>query len=126
MPPIESYSSRGPRPRVKFTADWDKLHQSRFTTIRSWRKETEQFYRLHVGETFNLIRTNREWSTTGPKIGEATLVSVERVVPAALPAELVADDVRIRGQVDTAWLLKLNRMTDALLLTFVNPRGSVT
>lgn len=111
------------RQRVKFTVDWDKLRAPSFATIRSWRQDKEEFYRAHLGETFNLIRVSSEWQVRGPKIGEATLVGVQRVVPADLPVELITEDVLVRGKPDPEWLARISRMADGLLLRFENHTG---
>lgn len=117
------YTPSPRRQRVKFSEDWDKLRSPRFTTIRTWRREKEEFYRAHVGETFTVLRVPTEWSHRGHKIGEATLLKVERVVPSALPLALLVEDVRRNGAPVSVWMDRLSRMEDGLLLTFENHTG---
>lgn len=109
--------------RIKFTADWDKLDGPRFTTIRSYRPEKHTFYQSKVGETFTVLRVPTEWSHKGRKVGEATLVSVTVVRPAALPALQLQQDVEIRGKPDQHWLDRLMAMDRAILLEFENHTG---
>jgi hypothetical protein len=111
--------------RVKFSADWDKLKEPRFTTIRSYGRDKEVFYASHRGERFTLLRVPHEFAhhSKGRKIGEATLLSVSRVVPRELPLQVLLDDVRQNGRPSGEWLQKLGKMDEALLLTFENHTG---
>jgi len=38
--------------KIKFTHVWDKLNDPEFTTIRSWNKEKEDYYRGCIGQEF--------------------------------------------------------------------------
>jgi hypothetical protein len=111
--------------RVKFSADWDKLKDSRFTTIRSYRIEKEKFYRALVGQPFTILRVPHEFShpSKGRKIGTATLRSVEVIVPSRMPAIELQRDVTIGGRPDQKWLDRLLSMDKALLLEFENHTG---
>ncbi len=111
------------RQRIKFSEDWDKLKAPRFTTIRTWRADKEEFYRAHVGETFTVLRVATEWSVRGRKFGEAILLKVERVVPKSLPLSVLVEDVRKAGAPSSVWMERLSRMDDGLLLTFENLTG---
>ena len=109
--------------RVKFTVEWDKLADPRFTTIRSYRPEKEEYYRSKVGEAFTLLKVPTEWSYRGHKIGSATLRSVRVVRPAELPAAELQRDVMRGGKPDQGWLDRLLAMPKAVLLEFENDTG---
>ena len=113
------------RQHIKFSADWDKLKAVRFTTIRSWSGTKERFYREHIGEVFTMLRVPHEFAhpRKGRKIGEATLLAVEKVAPRELPMALVANDVRIGGVPSVRGIDKISAMDEGLLLTFENHTG---
>ena len=71
--------------RIQFTEDWDKLAQPRFTTIRSYERAKEEYYRSQVGKTMLVWRKTGRSIWNGHKIGTATLRSVCVVRPADLP-----------------------------------------
>jgi hypothetical protein len=110
---------------IKFALDWDKLREPRFTTVRSYRKEKEEWYRAQVGTDFTILRVPHEMAhpSKGRKIGTATLRSVERIKPGAMsPTEFIAD-VTINGEPSKEWVKRLLAMDDALLLRFENHTG---
>ena len=109
--------------RISFTEDWDKLRESRFTTIRSYRPEKEQYYRELVGKTLLLWRKTGRSVGNGHGIGQATLLSVEVVCPRHLPMWIIHEDVRRGGVMDNGWLHRLMLMDKGLLLTFENHTG---
>lgn len=110
--------------RIKFAEDWDKLVHPRFTTIRSYRQEKEQFYRGQIGQEFTILRVNNYWQFRGRKIGTATLRSVRVVRPAydLLGAELDSDVMR-GGLPDAGWRDRILEMPRALVLEFENHTG---
>lgn len=116
-------SSPPRRQHIKFSEDWDKLRQPRFTTIRSHRAEKERFYRAHLGETFTILRVNNYWSHIGRKIGEATLLGVRVTPPRALPVDELVRDVTRGGKIDEEWMRRLLAMDVSLVLDFVNHTG---
>lgn len=111
--------------RVKFTLEWDKLKEPRFTTIRSYNRQKEEFYRALVGQEFTILKVPHELAhpSKGRKIGSATLRSVEVVKPGELPADLVRRDVTHEGRVNDKWLDRVLEMDKALLLAFENHTG---
>ena len=110
--------------RIKFSADWDKLREPRFTTIRSYSREKEEYYRARVGKPFTILRVpNYWWSHRGHKIGTATLRAVRVVTPRDLPAGELHRDVLRDGIPDNGWLERLLTMDRALLLEFENHTG---
>lgn len=109
--------------RIQFTEDRDKLKAPRFTTIRSYRAEKEEYYRSLVGQTLLVWRKTGRSIWNGHKVGTATLLRVDVVEPRRLPAELLWTDVARDGTVDNAWLRRLMEMDRALLLEFENHTG---
>lgn len=109
--------------RIQFTEDWDKLKAPRFTTIRSYRAEKEEYYRSLIGQPLLVWRKTGRSIWNGHKVGTATLRRVEVVEPRRLPAELLWTDVARNGTVDNAWLRRLMEMDRALLLEFENHTG---
>lgn len=116
-------SSTPRRQHVKFSEDWDKLAQPRFTTIRSYRLDKERFYRKHLGETFTVLRVNNYWSHIGRKIGEATLLGVRVQSPKAIPVDELVRDVSRGGRIDEEWMRRILAMDVALVLEFENHTG---
>ena len=108
---------------IKFSEDWDKLADPRFTTIRSYRPGKEAYYRSHLGEDFEVIRVKDYWKGRGRKIGTATLRSVRVVKPSELPAGEIHRDTVRGGKIDQVWMDRLLQMDRALLLEFDNHTG---
>ena len=79
--------------RIKFSEDWDKLAEPRFTTIRSYRASKETYYRSQIGKTLTLWRQTGRSVWNGHKIGQAVLLRVEAVRPRDLPVTLLIRDV---------------------------------
>lgn len=105
--------------RIKFTLIWDKLNDPAFTTIRSWNRGKEEYYKSHIGQRFTVLKIERAYQQTpGSLICRAWLKDVTVVNPSFLPASLVQRDVTIEGKVDQAWCEKILGMRKALLLTF--------
>ena len=111
--------------RIKFTLEWDKLKEPRFTTIRSYRPDKLDFYEHQVGEEFGVFKVPHEFAAPwkGTKIGSATLRSARMVEPAKLPAEVLLRDVAYGGKPDQRWLDRLLAMPTAILLEFENHTG---
>lgn len=110
--------------RIRFAADWDKLGDPRFTTIRSYRSEKETFYCSKVGQDFAVVRVRHAWQNVGRQIGTATLRSVRVIVPLAdLKAGELERDVQVNGAPDDGWRMRILHMPKALLLEFENHTG---
>lgn len=109
--------------RIQFSEDWDKLREPRFTTIRSYRPEKEEYYRELVGRDFVVWRKTGRSIRNGHKIGTATLLSVQVVRPCDLPAGDIHRDVLRGGKPDLRWMQRLLEMDRALLLEFENHTG---
>ncbi len=118
--------------RIKFSEDWDKLTEPRFTTIRSYRASKETYYRSQVGKTLTVWRQTGRSVWNGHKIGQAVLLRVEAVRPRDLPVTLLIRDVTRGGKPDAEWMVRLVDMPKALLLEFENqtvllaPKGDRT
>ena len=109
--------------RIKFSEDWDKLAEPRFTTIRSYRASKETYYRSQIGRTMTVWRRTGRSVWNGHKIGQAILLRVEAVRPRDLPVTLLIHDVTRGGKPDAEWLARLVDMPKALLLEFENQTG---
>jgi hypothetical protein len=109
--------------RVKFTVEWDKLKEPRFTTIRSYRPDKLAYYESRVGHEFTVLKVPTEWSYRGYKLGTATLRPARVVKPAELPAAELLHDVAHGGRPDQGWLERLVAMPSAILLKFENHTG---
>jgi hypothetical protein len=111
--------------RIKFTIEWDKLKDPRFTTIRSYRPDKFDFYECHVGEEFGIFKVPHQFAAPwkGTKIGSATLRSVRLVEPARLSAKEILRDVTYEGKPDQWWLDRLLAMPTAIILEFENHTG---
>lgn len=110
-------------PRIQFSEDWDKLRLPRFTTIRSYRREKEEYYRGLAGQTLVVWRKTGRAFWNGHKIGQATLRSVRVIKPGDLPAAELHADILRGGKPDTVWESRLLAMDRALLLEFENHTG---
>lgn len=111
--------------RIQFSEDWDKLREPRFTTIRTYRPEKEEYYRELVGRDFLVWRKTGRSIWNGHKIGTATLRSVQVVRPSDLPAGDLHRDVLRGGKPDPEWMERLLQMDRALLLEFENHTGNL-
>ncbi len=109
--------------RIKFSEDWDKLREPRFTTIRSYRPDKERYYRGLVGSAFVLWRETGHSFWNEHKVGVATLRTVRIVRPADLPAAEFRADVLRGGTPDRTWEARLLAMDRALLLELENHTG---
>lgn len=106
--------------RIRFTELWDKLEQPRFTTIRSYRRDKETYYRSLVGQELLPWLDNGKSVYFGRPLGRATLRSVRVVKPGDLPAHELRADLLHGGQVDRVWESRVLAMDRALLLEFEN------
>lgn len=89
--------------KIKFSHLWDKLQGPRFSTIRSWNKEKDQYYSSKIGEKFTVLKVDHFYQNKmGNLICHAYLAEVRAVNPRDLSDEL----------------LEIMKMEKALLLTF--------
>ena len=47
--------------KIKFSYVWDKLNDPEFTTIRSWNKEKEDYYRGCIGQEFQVWKSKETY-----------------------------------------------------------------
>jgi len=108
-----------PLNRIKFSERWDKLSEVEFTTIRTWNKAKESYYRSLVGQEFKIAKAREKYPfRIEYNLRNAYLLSVVVVVPKDISPEILLKDVRLGGIVQEQWLQKLLSIDKALLLTF--------
>ena len=47
--------------KIRFSHVWDKLRDPEFTTIRTWTKEKEEYYKEHTGEEFQVWKAKEAY-----------------------------------------------------------------
>ena len=105
--------------RIRFSERWDKLNDSVFTTIRPYTPEKATYYKRHIGQEYKIAKTKARYPfALEYYVKKAYLVSVEVVNPRVLDLAILAKDVRLNGQLQETWFLKLLSMKKAILLTF--------
>ena len=112
--------------KIKFSQHWDKLHDSKFTTIRSWNASKEEYYISKIGEKFTVLYVDHPYQQRpGTLICHAWLESVWQINPRKLPQKILDKDVMLNEKVMDDWLQKLLKMDKALLLKFSKSNPSV-
>lgn len=106
--------------RIVFSELWDKLRvgEPRFTTIRSYTRQKERYYRSLIGQTLVIWYSHGGSDNHGRELGTAVLRDVSAVVPRDMPVETLREDVLRSGKVDSTWMKRLCAMDVALLLKF--------
>ena len=105
--------------KIRFSHVWDKLRDPEFTTIRSWNKEKENYYKEHTGEEFQVWKALDRYPFRKERvITHAWLYRVSVVKPSDLPETVILKDVRLDGAVQERWRTKILKMDKALLLEF--------
>lgn len=95
---------------IKFTRKWTKLNTAPgglFTTIRRSYQEKAEYYRSHIGDTFNI-------DVNGNNGGMARLLAVFRGPAESLPGPLLSYDT----DGDLTWIGKIKRSDEVLVLLF--------
>jgi hypothetical protein len=105
--------------KIKFSYVWDKLNDSEFTTIRSWNKEKEDYYRNLIWQKFSVWKIKNEYSFKPEYvICHAYLLDVKVVNPNNLDKKVIEKDVLLNGSVQQDWIKRILKYEKALLLTF--------
>ena len=109
--------------RIKFTHVWDKLSDPVFTTIRTWNKEKEEYYRSHISEEFQVWKAKNVYSfRLEYVICHAFLLDVKHMKSKDIVEATLRKDVSLNGQPNAEWIIKIMKNDDVLLLTFSKER----
>ena len=109
--------------KIKFTHVWDKLNDPEFTTIRSWTKEKEDYYRGCIGQEFSVWKVKNAFSYLPEHvICHAFLLDVKRMKSKDIDKATLEKDVLLNGKPDTDWIIKIMKNDTVLLLTFSKQR----
>ena len=105
--------------KIKFSYVWDKLNDPEFTTIRSWNKEKEDYYRGCIGQEFQVWKS-KETYPFRPEyvICHAYLLYSLVANPEDLDNEMLRKDVSMNGTPDMDWMEKIRKMKKVIVLTF--------
>jgi hypothetical protein len=97
---------------IKFSEPWDKLNNiDGFTTIRSSNPAKLKYYT-------NLLNQEFEISLNGKTIGHAILRDVEELSGIDVPENILRDDVKLNGRINSLWYEKIRNMEKVILLNF--------
>ena len=109
--------------KIKFSLLWDKLNDPEFTTIRSWNKEKEEYYRNCIGQEFSCWKVRNAFSYFPEYvICHAYLQDVKRMKSKDLDKAILEKDVSLDGKPDTDWITKIMNNDEVLLLSFSRRR----
>jgi hypothetical protein len=112
--------------RIKFSCLWDKLQDPDFTTIRSWDKSKEEYYRIRIGQEFQVWKIKESYPFTLQYVlFHAWLGEINVVNPLDIPTAVLAKDIRIDGQESVKWAKKIlkNKKVIVLKFTKAHPKG---
>ena len=109
--------------KIKFTYEWDKLRDPEFTTIRSWNKEKEDYYRGCIGQEFSCWKVKNTFSYLPEYvICHAFLQDVQVLDPKRISMETLKKDTMLDGNVNSDWLYRIMKNKTVILLTFLKQR----
>ena len=109
--------------KIKFTYEWDKLRDPEFTTIRSWNKEKEDYYRGCIGQEFSCWKVKNTFSYLPEYvICHAFLQDVQVLDPKRISMETLKKDTMLDGNVNSDWLYRIMKNKTVILLAFSKQR----
>jgi hypothetical protein len=109
--------------KIKLTHVWDKLNDPEFTTIRSWNKEKEDYYRGCIGQEFSCWKVKNTFSYLPEYvICHAFLQDVQVLDPKRISMETLKKDTMLDGNVNSDWLYRIMKNKTVILLTFSKQR----
>ena len=112
--------------RIKFSCLWDKLQDPDFTTIRSWDKSKEEYYRFRIGQEFQVWKIKEIYPfTLQYMLFHAWLEEINVVNPLDIPTAVLAKDIQIDGQESAKWanMILRNKKVIVLRFTKTHPKG---
>jgi len=109
--------------KIKFTYEWDKLRDPEFTTIRSWNKEKENYYKEHTGEEFQVWKAKEAYPfRLEYVICHAYLLEIQVVDPKNIPLGVLQKDVTFNGSIERTWIDRIMKNKTVILLAFSKQR----
>ena len=105
--------------KIRFSHVWDKLNDPVFTTIRSWNKEKEEYYKEHTGEEFQIWKAKEVYPfRLEYVICHAFLRDVLLKNPRDISQAVLRKDVMLDGQIREDWMKRILKYEKVLLLIF--------
>ena len=105
--------------KIKFSHVWDKLSDPEFTTIRTWTKEKEEYYRSCIGQEFHVWKIKEAYPFRRDYvICHAWLRGVFGMSPADISIATLEKDTTLNGQVQREWLERFQKQDRVLVLFF--------
>ena len=109
--------------KIRFSHVWDKLRDPEFTTIRSWNKEKENYYKEHTGEEFQVWKAKEAYPfRLEYVICHAYLIDTQVVYPKNIPLEILQKDVTFNGSIERTWIDRIMKNNAVILLAFSKQR----
>ena len=109
--------------KIKFTYEWDKLQEPEFTTIRTWNKQKEEYYRSCIGQEFSCWKVKNTFSYLPEYvICHAFLQDVQVLDPKRISMETLKKDTMLDGNVNSDWLYRIMKNKTVILLAFSKQR----
>ena len=105
--------------RINFSYVWDKLRDPTFTSIRTWTKEKEEYYRHLMRQRFQVWKNSPEYPFKREYvICHAWLYDVAVMKPADISITILEKDTTLNGQVQTDWIERFQKQDRVLVLFF--------
>ena len=105
--------------RIRFSYAWDKLDDPQFSTIRSWNKEKEEYYRSCIGQEFQVWKTRESYPFYREYvICHAFLRDVLIINPRDIRQSVLRKDVMLDGQIREDWMKRILKHDMVLVLLF--------
>ena len=109
--------------KIRFSHVWDKLRDPEFTTIRSWNKEKENYYKEHTGEEFQVWKAKEAYPfRLEYVICHAYLLEIQVVDPKNIPLGVLQKDVTFNGSIEGTWIDRIMKNKTVILLAFSKQR----
>ena len=105
--------------KIKFSHVWDKLSDPEFTTIRTWTKEKEEYYRSCIGQEFHVWKIKEAYPFRRDYvICHAWLCGAFGMSPADISIATLEKDTTLNGQVQRDWIERFQKQDRVLVLFF--------
>ena len=105
--------------KIKFSHVWDKLNDPEFTTIRTWTKEKEEYYRTLRWQEFQVWKAKEVYPFRREYvICHAWLCGAFGMNPADISIATLEKDTTLNGQVQRDWIERFQKQDRVLVLFF--------